>query len=640
MTLSPFYPFETDSRPSQAVVLQKIVHSLKDGKHVVLEAPNGFGKTVTALAAGLEVVKGDRDAKLFYSSRTHKQMDHVVEEVAKISAASGRLVPAVSLRGKAEMCINSEVIRLSFGDGGVLNRICNIKRAQKACPYTKRVFHMASSLKGRVLDAPTIKKVCKAKGACPYYVARELVKSSKVVAHSYQYLLDPSMGVIEDCVENSILIVDECHNLPEEAKETMSDTLHDSTISDSLKEANRLGDSRVFDALIEFRTKCQEYAKRATVSSEGILRLELSELVSDNTWLNLGECFADYAELFKKRYDDLVVQPNHKSLGLERIGHVLRLTQHVDKVFELGSHNDESVGAYYVTVEKQENTHTFTLRCFKPWISTSPRIRLFRTTIHMSGTVTPAENYRFSVGIPKDKWLFLDAGNPYGKRQLRVLFVKGVFSKFDMRSDAANISKINRLLRTCILNCKGNTGIFPASNSFLGKIGVKNLKRFCCEAGKNLYLDTPSVVASSSKSDEVVNEFRRDGNGVLVSIQWGRTSEGTDFKGDEMTTSIVVGMPYAKISRIIQDEIKAAGPDGYVTQYLIPAVRRATQAMGRAIRGPEDRGLIIGLEDSFCRPNVLRLMPKWITSNATIIDEVECEEKLKDEINNFHQTSR
>jgi DNA excision repair protein ERCC-2 len=635
LTLPLFYPFETDSRPSQAEVMQKVIRSLKNGKHVVLEAPNGFGKTVTALAAGLEVVQGDRDAKLFYSSRTHKQMDHVVEEVVKISAASGKTVPAVSLRGKAEMCINDEVNRLSFGDSGVLNRICNIKRAQKACPYTKKVFHVSSSLKGKVLDAPTIKKVCKTKGACPYYVARELVKSSRVVAHSYQYLLDPSLGVVDDYEENSILIVDECHNLPEEAKEAMSDILYDSTISDSLKEASRMGDARVLDALVEFKAKCQEYSKRAAASSEGILRLELSELVSDTAWLNLGECLADYAELFKKRYDDLVVQPNPKSSGLERIGHVLRLTQHVDKVFELGGYNDESVGAYYVAPNENENTHAFTLRCFKPWMATAPRIKLFRTTIHMSGTVSPAENYRFSVGIPKDKWLFIDAGNPYRDGQLKVLFVKGVFSKFDMRSDPANISKINRLLRTCILNCKGNTGIFPASNSFLGKIGVKNLKRFCSEAGKTLYLDTPTVITSSAKSDDVVNEFRRDGNGVLVSVQWGRTSEGTDFKGDEMTTSIVVGMPYAKTGKIIRDEIKAAGPDGYVTQYLIPAVRRATQAMGRAIRGPEDRGLIIGLEDSFCRPIVLRFMPKWITSNMTIIDKSDSEEQLKNEINGF-----
>ena len=78
-TWEDFFPYTP--RPLQRNMLNFISKILKPRVHQVIEAANGTGKTITALASLLPYAKR-YDKKIIYLARTHSQMDRVVEESA------------------------------------------------------------------------------------------------------------------------------------------------------------------------------------------------------------------------------------------------------------------------------------------------------------------------------------------------------------------------------------------------------------------------------------------------------------------------------------------------------------------------------------------------------------------------------
>ena len=50
---------------------------------------------------------------------------------------------------------------------------------------------------------------------------------------------------------------------------------------------------------------------------------------------------------------------------------------------------------------------------------------------------------------------------------------------------------------------------------------------------------------------------------------------------------------------------------GYDYTYLFPGLQKVVQAAGRVIRGPDDRGVVVLMDDRFARPEVRGLLPAW-----------------------------
>jgi Rad3-related DNA helicase len=51
--------------------------------------------------------------------------------------------------------------------------------------------------------------------------------------------------------------------------------------------------------------------------------------------------------------------------------------------------------------------------------------------------------------------------------------------------------------------------------------------------------------------------------------------------------------------------------DGWRHTYLYPGLHKVAQAAGRVIRTPEDRGLVVLLDERFAQPEVRALLPAW-----------------------------
>ncbi len=113
-------------------------------------------------------------------------------------------------------------------------------------------------------------------------------------------------------------------------------------------------------------------------------------------------------------------------------------------------------------------------------------------------------------------------------------------------------------------------------------------------------------------------------SGVIFAVCGGKWSEGLDYRGDMLSGALVIGLPLAPFNRprrmIIDYFRHKFGEEGEFICYTLPAINRAQQALGRVIRTPDDRGVLVFGEKRFLEPKVARGLPAWIRDEL-----IECE---------------
>jgi ATP-dependent DNA helicase DinG len=103
------------------------------------------------------------------------------------------------------------------------------------------------------------------------------------------------------------------------------------------------------------------------------------------------------------------------------------------------------------------------------------------------------------------------------------------------------------------------------------------------------------LVQGRGSRSELLNEFRRDGNAILLGTSsfW----QGVDVRGPALRLVVIDKLPFASPGDpLVQariDAIRRAGGDGF-TEFQVPqAVLALKQGVGRLIRDFDDRGLVV-----------------------------------------------
>ena len=157
------------------------------------------------------------------------------------------------------------------------------------------------------------------------------------------------------------------------------------------------------------------------------------------------------------------------------------------------------------------------------------------------------------------------------------------------------------------------------------------------EISKPCYLDQSST---NNETTEMLSNFFTDKNSVLFTSTRGTITEGVDYDGEKLHTVAVVGIPFVdtRPARVeaIQYAYSKTVPDkkGFETAIKIPAVRKSRQAIGRAIRGADEIGVRILVDERYKSTD-------WDGANQYLSEEEQEEFEsvspgaLKDRINRF-----
>jgi len=620
--VAEYFPY-LDVRPFQDQFIKTVFDAVENGRSVLIEGSNGLGKTIAALSACLPKVEKN-DLKILYVARTHRQHDRVIEELKAISRKQP--VSGISIRGRHEMCLNNFVTRHA-SDPKAIMEICELLKARDRCPYYRNIeekkdeyFEVHRQTTFRPYKASEIQSICRRKGFCPYELVKTTLEYAKVVALSYLYIFDPVirnafLKNLDTSLNKIVLIVDEAHNLPETAIEIASSNLSIFAMKQAELEAKSLNYRDIANFVNLVRNEIEKVAikieKEAPVSPEFLI-----ELVQEKAGVDEPLRF----------FEDLHNIGNSIKRSLLAEGKFPRSYIHGMSEFLLKWLETAEDQAFVNVMSKYISrrgvaTARLEIVALDPSKITSPVFSSVHSSVVMSGTLQPLEAYTQITKLPENTIRSI-VPSPFPKEHILPLICCGVTTAMEKRTPPMYIKIIERI-REVVQNTPANIGVFAASFEVLDALITEGLEE---AVNKAFFHERRGM--GSRENEKMVAEFKayaeREG-ALLLGVQGGRSSEGVDYPGDEMNSVVIVGVPYAEPTSKVKAQIsyfeKCFPGLGREYGYVLPAMKKASQAAGRPIRTLEDRGAMTFLDYRFATIYCRRFLPSWIRENLKILPD-------------------
>lgn len=621
--LLSLFPYR-EVREPQAELMAAVRKALGGSGRLVAEGPTGMGKTV-ALLCGLLSSPELEGTRVVYCSRTHGQLDRVVEELRILSSRLS--VPGMSLRGRREMCLHPLLRRFTSGAGEAAH-LCSVLKGEGRCEFFGRLEgkgeELVSGFSGRQLTAGELFRRCREEGLCPYEISRRLLPGMRVVACSYLYLLDPSirpsfLRSLEADLSELAVVFDEAHNLPELAVELASERLTLGSLLQGEREAAELGDEEAEELCSGMREVLEELSRGGREGEERVLEGgELEEKICER----LGGA---------REAGERLLEAGERALLLKvREGRAPR--SHLRAVGKFLLRVDGTAGRkefLRIVSVREDGTPVLEVQALDPRSLTLPVLEGVRAAVCTSGTLSPLEAYADVVGLSSP--LKLRCSSPFPPENVLALVLRGVTTREQSRSREM-YRKMVRGILAVEASTPGNVGVFTASYEVLEGL---------LEAGLEEGLSRPLFVeereSSSEENDRKVREFKswaERGGAVLLGVMGGRNAEGGDYPGHQMDSVVLVGIPYAPPSKRLERTVEYWEDQfpglGRRYGYYLPAHRRLAQAAGRAHRLPSDRAAVVFLDERVFSPFVRKSLPAWMGERLRRVEEGELRRRLEE----------
>lgn len=628
MGLFPYKP-----RKNQTAIMQTIKNTLSSGGGIAYESGTGSGKTICTLCSTLEYAF-ENNKKIIYSTRTNAQQRQVILELREIRNKNQDIkekIFGVGIQGRANMCILARNDpELSKGTSDELARFCSSQKKKvksnikdEGCVNYRnsldkeKVNNIIEWVKKALPTAEEFIEYCEKKHLCPYEINKLLMREAPLVVVPYIYVFDLMicnmlfdwLAVPED---DMILIVDEAHNLPNYIRDLFSVQLSMFMLNSCVLEAEKYGDPSMVDGRFSVSEFCKILSdivrdlrdtyvygilengiRRGPVrnndafipshefETEILSRLKITsrtlhDIVGD--LMAYGEKIQEY----RQKEGKLPRSYLHK-LGLFLdVWISLEMDQHAKLVVDASSGKNPRIEAY----------------CLDPSVGTEI-IRDFHSSIHMSGTLEPLEEYRDSLGLSEDTEL-VSYPSPFPKENRKILFVQDVTTKYDeISKDEKIMSRMkDHVTNICNSFPKNTMVFFPSFNIMSMFRNHEDFNKF------NRCLLVEEQEMSQTALMELVSDFKdhgtQDGEGAaLFSVIGGRISEGMDFPAEQLEIAVIVGIPYPKPTakqRALQHYYDIKFRKGWEYTVEAPTARKLLQSIGRLIRDETDRGVAIILD--------------------------------------------
>ncbi|MBI2040560.1 MAG: ATP-dependent DNA helicase [DPANN group archaeon] len=600
------FPFDKP-REIQGELIADVQNAIQNKRHLIAHAPTGLGKTAATLGPALTAAF-DKGYSVFFLTPKHAQHQIAVETLRKINERHKINVQVADLIGKKWMCSHTAVDKLTSKE---FNEFCKNLREGEKCPFYNAVFGKKSQLQGGAMQ---LISELKARGPmhaeeifsaasetfCSYEIASLLGKDAQVVIADYYHIFQPSvrqyfLGRLRKELKNSILIIDEGHNLPNRVRDILSEKITNFIIKRAAKEA------RVFylDDLavaLNYLSDAFDNLEKDFLRNENENRIKKEEFVKEvETAVGL-----DYGS-FASDLESAAVEIR-KSAKKSFVGSVAEF---------LDKWTGDDIGFSRIIKKRSSKSGNkyieLSYNCLSPAISSGEVIKESASTILMSGTLVPGEMYRDLLGFPQDKTDLKTYPSPFPPQNRLVLIEPSTTTKFTSR----NTSEYVKIANECAAianSVPNNCAIFFPSYYIMQSV-MPFLEN---KIGKQIFVDKSDL--NKQQRTELLNSFKNSAQkgGLLLAVQGGSMSEGIDLPGEFLKCAVVVGVPLASpdlATKSLIDFYDYKYNRGWDYGYIYPAMTRAIQAAGRCVRGPEDRGAVIFLDKRFAWGNYLKCIP-------------------------------
>ncbi|KAK5973292.1 Helicase ATP-binding domain-containing protein, partial [Trichostrongylus colubriformis] len=181
--------------------------------------------------------------RVYYGTRTHKQIGQVVREFARLPY--GGVISHTILASREQSCINQAARKSADVSGHCKELIssgglgCQFKDAMKG-KYERAISvrNVLQQMDAVVFDIEELVETLSSMPSpiCPYFSStRILTQDADLIFCPFSYLVDPIIRNSSDVfLKNSVVILDEAHNIEDNCREAASFTFFEKEIADAL----------------------------------------------------------------------------------------------------------------------------------------------------------------------------------------------------------------------------------------------------------------------------------------------------------------------------------------------------------------------------------------------------------------------
>ena len=587
------FPYH-DIRSGQRDFINDAYYAARTGGRLIVSAPTGIGKTVSALYPALRALgKGHIDKIFYLTAKT--VTGNAAADAVKRMAEQVQSLRCIFVTAKDRLC------PVEQRSDGACAMSCSLCGEVERIPFeVRRDSAMLELLQGNnVINNAMIENTAKKYSICPYELSLDLSEYCEVVICDYNYVFDKKVRFRryfeEDTGQKYMLLVDEAHNLPDRAREMYSASIDSNAFLRLHKTENVLiKESRPFmAALTEVIRQMREVVKKCS---------EEETLVGD------------------KRYGYLLSRelPEKLGLALVQLCHVTRalvkempeIAEEVDSVYSMAREYCNAANyasAKFVFFAESVDGHLkASIRCLDPSEILDSMMQSAKASVLFSATLTPLEYFADILGCKNAPLLELES--PYDPDRLCVVGVNTVSTRYTVRDEY--VDEIAEMIFSVVEAREGNYIVYFPSYEYMKKV----YKSFAENA-----FDCKCIIQKQgmtiSDRNKFLEKFKARKGGTLVGfcVLGGAFAEGVDLQGDKLIGTIIVGIGLPKLSaeqNILQNYFEETRENGYDYAYTYPAMIKVQQAAGRVIRSEKDRGVVVLLDDRYAEPPILRLLPK------------------------------
>ena len=595
-----YFPYTP--RKHQVELVEFIQSNLRRGANICIHAPTGFGKTPAVLAALLSEIEGS-DLRVIWAVRTGNETDRPIEELREITKIVDGLF-GLSFRGKRDMCLLAR--EKGVRDYKAVENLCRLQRDK--CPYYRRVRALRD-LTRRPLLFSDVMREASSRGMCPYYLQFFLLREAHLVSLSYNYVLGPPGWAIRKLVPfgKSILVVDEAHNLERAAMSLNSDSVTTGTVERAISELEEYFPGEE-DLMPRLETLLKEMRSvGAQIEEDGVF-YPLDLLAAG------GFEESDLREVVRLGSQ---VQRFRAAEGKAPRSSLHHLGEFLSLCLKLVGEE----GVAFIATKKARDRIEFELWDMRAREFLSNVWPKFYARIFMSGTLSPIDAFAESAGL--DSCEPIEIPSEIDPEKVESYVLKGLSTRGESLDPAmaeAYVDSIGEFLRSVPANVAVFTASYRIQNAILSGVIEK-----CAELGRQIFVEREEM--SGDEAREVLDAFKssaEENPAVLLAPMGGRFAEGADFPGRELVGVYLVGIPFDRMTTrtrlLLEYRERVHGKErGRFLAYVVPALRRASQALGRVIRSSEEPGVFVLGDERYARPTYFQLLPDYVRETALAV---------------------
>ncbi|XP_034231527.1 regulator of telomere elongation helicase 1 homolog [Thrips palmi] len=626
-----------------------------------------------------------RSHKIYFCTRTHSQLIQAVNEFKNTSYGHLR---SATLGSRKQLCLNPCALKAGSNLDDKCASLRNVKRESKCsspgpdiedlpekcsscfddhrCQYYVNYEQMKQSGRDHdftmapAMDQRTLIEKSRKHKVCPFYMSRHLQKQADIIFLPYAYIFNPHiLRGLQLNVEDSIIIIDEGHNLEKVCEENASFELKISDIANCRAELHSISDLDELD---------DSYPK-------DVLRKNIQEL--EDVFLKLEALFANRilpgtqiphydGEYCIRLFEEAGITPAQYQRQLYNLKQLIQFLGAKERATTGMKKMNSVISTVYCLEEKENGTLTTTLRdsfvLYKEIIppeklkekpDLEPKIffwcfnagiimkSLMEKGVHSfivtSGTLAPLRPLRESLSIPFQVELLNE--HVVDSSQVLSLCVTEAPTCTGDKKELLDVSYNNReengkqlydalgnVIREIVRYTPNGVLIFFTSSTVKNQC-LTRWNDIFNRSGISLYHEINNLkeIFEEPKEASDMNDLQLrytskielTSGACLIGVTSGKVSEGIDFKDKLGRAVIMVGLPYPpyfdpwvvhKRAHLCRTRGSAVNNEWYLSQ----AIRPVNQALGRIIRHQKDYGVVILPDDRYSTPRVRQGLPHWL----------------------------